>query len=348
MASSHKNFTKIGIFYDGNFFLHVSNYYQYYHNRKSRISISGLHDFIRHRVATEENTDVRYCHIVDAHYFRGRLRAQDAEQRDLLLKERLFDEVLMREGVTTHYLPLGPDGEKGIDVWLALEAYELSIYKQFDVLVLVACDGDFRPLLRKLNTINTRVMLLAWDFEYLDRNNMQKLTRTAQVLLDEATYPVLMHQLIDDRSLRSDAQINNLFLYPKEDQSAFNNGFGFGGSGNGHHHASPATHFPPLIGTPAVQTLQVPHSDIRNEGSIQSLKEGGFGFITPDDNMENVFFHFSEVKNRSFASLHVGDRVSFLLGRNDKGFCATQIQVITPEQILPSQPFVPYEDIIEE
>ena len=51
MATSQKNFTKIGIFYDGNFFLHVSNYYQYYHARKSRISISGLHDFIRHRVA---------------------------------------------------------------------------------------------------------------------------------------------------------------------------------------------------------------------------------------------------------------------------------------------------------
>lgn len=344
MASSHKNFTKIGIFYDGNFFLHVSNYYQYYHSRKSRISISGLHDFIRHRVAAEENTDVRYCHIVDAHYFRGRLRAQDAEQRDLLLKERLFDEVLMREGVTTHYLPLGPDGEKGIDVWLALEAYELSIYKQFDVLVLVACDGDFRPLLRKLNTINTRVMLLAWDFEYLDRNNMQKLTRTAQVLLDEATYPVLMHQIIDDRSMRSDAQTNNLFLYPKEDQGSFN---GFGSSGNGHHHHSPAViapHTPHVAHTPAAH---VPHTDIRNEGTIQSLKEGGFGFITPDDNMENVFFHFSEVKNRNFASLHVGDRVSFLLGRNDKGFCATQIQVISPEQ-SPAQPFVPYEDNLEE
>ncbi len=199
MANNSKNFTKIGIFYDGNFFLHVSNYYQYYHPRKSRISISGLHEYIRHRVAAEENTDVRYCHIVDAHYFRGRLRAQDAEQRDLLLKERLFDEVLMREGVTTHYLPLGPDGEKGIDVWLALEAYELSIYKQFDVLVLVACDGDFRPLLRKLNTVGTRVMLLAWDFEYTDRNNLQKLTRTAQVLLDEATYPILMHQINEQR-----------------------------------------------------------------------------------------------------------------------------------------------------
>lgn len=329
MANNPKNFTKIGIFYDGNFFLHVSNYYQYYHAKKARISISGLHDFIRHRVAAEENTDVRYCHIVDAHYFRGRLRAQDAEQRDLLLKERLFDEVLMREGVTTHYLPLGPDGEKGIDVWLALEAYELAIYKQFDVIVLVACDGDFRPLLRKLNTIGARVMLLAWDFEYTDRNGLQKLTRTAQVLLDEATYPVQMHQIIDDRALRNDQQIMNLFLSQKDETTVF------GSFGNGPYgFNTPPT--PPVI-----------QSEVRSEGTIQSLKEGGFGFITPDDDMENIFFHFSEVKNRTFASLHVGDRVSYLLGRNDKGFCATQIQVQGPEP-LTAPNFIPYEDNLEE
>ncbi len=41
---------------------------------------------------------------------------------------------LMSEGVTTHYLPLrnfgGRREEKGIDVWLALEAFELAIYKK--------------------------------------------------------------------------------------------------------------------------------------------------------------------------------------------------------------------------
>jgi cold shock CspA family protein len=329
MANNSKNFTKIGIFYDGNFFLHVSNYYQYYHQRKSRISISGLHEYIRHRVAAEENTDVRYCHIVDAHYFRGRLRAQDAEQRDLLLKERLFDEVLMREGVTTHYLPLGPDGEKGIDVWLALEAYELSIYKQFDVLVLVACDGDFRPLLRKLNTVGTRVMLLAWDFEYTDRHNVQKLTRTAQVLLDEATYPVLMHQLIDDRSLRNDQQINKLFLYPKEEQAIL-------------HALNYGTPLPVVMPAAVAASPSPVSMENRSEGTIQSLKEGGFGFITPDEDMENIFFHFSEVKNRNFSELRLGDRVTYVLGRNEKGYCATQILAQGAEQPFFNQP--PYDD----
>ncbi len=41
-----------------------------------------------------------------------------------------------------------------------VEAFELAIYKQFNVLALIACDGDYVPLVRKLNTLGTRVMVL--------------------------------------------------------------------------------------------------------------------------------------------------------------------------------------------
>ena len=127
---------RIGVFYDGNYFLQVSNYYAYGHQRKKRLSVSGLHEFIRSQVANEEANDVRLCQIVDSHYFRGRLNANEASQRgDTLYWDRVFDDILMSEGVTTHYLPVktGFDGskqEKGIDVWLALEAFELAFYKR--------------------------------------------------------------------------------------------------------------------------------------------------------------------------------------------------------------------------
>jgi uncharacterized LabA/DUF88 family protein len=55
-----------------------------------------------------------------------------------------------------------PPHEKGIDVWLALEAYDLAVHKRFDVLVLFAGDQDFVPLVRKVNGLGTRVMLIAW------------------------------------------------------------------------------------------------------------------------------------------------------------------------------------------
>jgi len=53
-----------------------------------------------------------------------------------------------------------------------------------------------------------RVMLTAWDFEWMDRNQQQRTTRTAQVLLDEVSYPIMMHQVIGDRSRRNDPLVN--------------------------------------------------------------------------------------------------------------------------------------------
>ena len=57
---------RIGVFYDGNYFFQVSNYYTYGHARRSRIGISGLHDFIKHQVANEESV-IAKCVALSMH-----------------------------------------------------------------------------------------------------------------------------------------------------------------------------------------------------------------------------------------------------------------------------------------
>jgi len=74
---------KIGVFYDGNYFLHVSNYYKYSHEKKNRLSLSGLHRFIRNKTAELCGVDEHLCHIVDAHYFRGRVNAFDSRTQTI-------------------------------------------------------------------------------------------------------------------------------------------------------------------------------------------------------------------------------------------------------------------------
>lgn len=298
MTGADNKLIRIGVFYDGNYFLHVSNYYQYYHERHARISISGLHNFVRQKVAENEGVDAKHCQVVDAHYFRGRIRAQVAPNA-LLIKERIFDDVLMKEGVTTHYLPLGPEGEKGIDVWLALEAYELAMFRHFDVTVLVACDGDFLPLVRKLNSIGTRIMLLAWDFKAIDQNGRETETKTAQVLLNEVAYPLMMHQIIEDMSFKKDSLINGLFLPRKDSQQPDES------------HASP----------PASPPVPVEE----RKGTVLSIKEG-YGFIGTSKTGKNFFFHHSEVLNVDFADLSVGDPVSYEIGENERGDCAVKVR----------------------
>jgi uncharacterized LabA/DUF88 family protein/cold shock CspA family protein len=299
--------TRIGIFYDGNFFHVVSNYYAYHHPRKARISIGGLHELVRTRVAHEEHVEPRLCQVVDVHYFRGRFSAEEAEAAGKLFSDRVFDDVLIREGVTTHYLPIGASGtEKGIDVWFALEAFELAIYKRFDVCVLVACDSDYVPLVRKLNALGTRVMVVGWDFEYTDRDERVHRTKTSQALLNEVTYPVLLSAIIEDKTQRE--SLKDLFL-PVQTRAAPEAEPATGSAGLGAAASEPA----------------------RQSGSIQNLivreAEGKyFGFITPAGGGENLWFGERDLEDVAFTMLAIGDSVTFELGTNWQGACAKHVR----------------------
>lgn len=314
----NKGLTRIGVFYDGNYYLHVSNYYNYGHHRRSRISVSGLHQFIRHKVAEVSETDVRFCHIVDAHFFRGRLNAQDASQRNnQLYYDRVFDDILMSEGVITHYLPLknfqGNRQEKGIDVWLALEAFELAQFKQFDVLVLITSDGDYLPLIRKLNTLGTKVMLISWDFEFTNDLGKSMVTRTSQDLLQEATFPVPMHDIIEAglSGENADPIITNLFV--QFSSNKYQQQTPAYAANNGHEEDEEETE----DNTETVAREIDPDAPVY-EGTILSIKKG-FGFIKYPPAPNNLFFHFSYLLNPDdFNKLREGDPVHFNLDYNDK------------------------------
>jgi cold shock CspA family protein/uncharacterized LabA/DUF88 family protein len=282
-------FIKIGVFYDGNYFLQTSNYYAYGHSRRKRLSVAGIHEFIRHQISDLENVDVRSCKIVDAHYFRGRLNAYEASQRgELLFWDRAFDDILMAEQVNTHYIPIrnsgeSPRPEKGIDVCLSLEAYEMAQIKKLDVVVLLAGDVDYVPLVRKLNTLGVKVMVLGWDVEFTNENNLRIAIRASSELLDEASYPLEMHELIEDKNASSRPIINNLFVVNESRK--------------------------PHV----VETAEVGEG---KTGEILSLKNG-FGFIKYPPN--NVFFHFSNLIEGDFQDLELGDTVMFDLEKSEEG-----------------------------
>lgn len=350
--NSRTKLTRVAVFYDGNFFLHVSNYYAFNHPKQSRISIRGLHEFIRHQVAEFEGEDVRRSQIVDAHFFRGRLPALEAQQRgNLLYYERVFDDILMWEGVITHYLPLRNSGgrreEKGIDVWMALEAYELCLMKSIDVVVLISADGDYVPLVRKLNTLGTRVMVLSWDFEFTDQEGNRIVTRTSQELLEEVTYPVAMHELIENRARKNDPLIQSLFVERKiHDEKQRGAGDGrFMDTGRTYSTTDEddeGTHVEdlPLQGTEVVgptKTLARPEpkiqptiNDERYTSEILSLKNG-YGFIRYPNN--NLFFHHSDLLNADFLEVREGDPVEFGLGLNKEGdYVAKNVKVLFDEE----------------
>ena len=177
---------RLGIFYDGNFLLHASNYYNYFHSERRRLSINGLHSYIKKLVAGEEDCDPRRCQIVEAHYVRGRINAAEASQRgNQLYNDRVFEDILMAEGIQTHYLPLrnfsGKKEERGIDVWLSLEVYEYALLDKIDIAVLIVSDTDYAPLLRKLTSPGIRTMLISWEFDYTNDDGIKVVTKTCRV-----------------------------------------------------------------------------------------------------------------------------------------------------------------------
>lgn len=301
MIETDSKLVRIGVFYDGNYFFHVSNYYNYVHPRRARLNIGGLHRFIKNKVAEMEGVDLKYCQVVDAHYFRGRLTAYEANNRNKLLSDRIFDDILMREGVVTHYLPLSNSGEKGIDVWLALEAFELAQHKKFNVVVLIACDGDYIPLVRKINTLGTRVMVLGWDFEYQDENGNTRTTTTSVGLLEEVTYPIPMHEIIDNKTQRNNSIVNDLFVQKE------------------------------VTAKPFIPVE--PGKKIRKTGRISALKNG-FGFIAADSPPgANLYFNWNDLVEGDFNDLMLGDTVEFSLGANKQGQIAIEVVKVPPGHI---------------
>jgi cold shock CspA family protein/uncharacterized LabA/DUF88 family protein len=286
------NILRIGIFYDGYYFYKVSNYYKYEHEKKARISISGLHEFVRNEVSTLIKADIRQCQIIDAHYFKGRSFAREMGEK--VQSERVFEDILMRENIVTHYLPLrfnenNVAQEKGIDVWLALEAYELSIYKHFDVLVLVAGDGDYVPLVRKLHTLGTQVMLICWDFSYHSESGDMVETKTSRQLLEEVFHPVLMQQKIEQNS---NEYVKKLFVAERADKVL------------------------PPVNYKNDQEDLIGEKQLEEYRSLIFSINNGFGFIR-DEERNNIFFHYSTVTNREFSELQPGMKVRYFVEEDE-------------------------------
>ena len=317
---------KIGVFYDGNYFLHVSNYYNYFHSMRQRLSLPAFHNFIRHLVADAEDVPVQYSRIIGAHYFRGRLSAQEASQRgNQLYNDRVFDDILMSVGIVSHFLPLrtrsGKKEEKGIDVWLALEAYEQTLIKKFDVLVLITSDGEYVPLVRKLNSLGVKTMVLNWEFAYVDDSGRDIVTRTAQDLLQEVTYPVAAHTIIDEGLEDRGDYVEDLFVSVDSGANARGNDAVVGGNEASQLDRNVVEHDDDIYATDEEDEDKDKEKDkegIRYRGPIMMLNPAkGYGFIKYPPN--NLFFYRQDLENVDITQLQVGDMMECMIVHNDDG-----------------------------
>lgn len=60
-------------------------------------------------------------------------------------------------------------------------------------------------------------------------------------------------------------------------------------------------------------------------GTIKTLTDKGFGFISREGEAKDLFFHSKELVGVTFDELKVGDTVSFTVVDTDKGPAATGV-----------------------
>lgn len=197
---------RVGIFIDGGYFDEVSKYYRYNHERSSWLSVAGMIEFIQDVIRSVEGAKEKVV-VSEAHYFRGKFSADSTEAAGKLKDERVFEEVLVKVGVTPHYTQIDENRqvpkEKAVDVGLALEALDLAVQNKVDYVVLVAGDGDYVPLMKKLHGRGIVTMILAWNFRYTYSGGyggtVERVTATSRVLAAETMYTIKMDEVVDNR-----------------------------------------------------------------------------------------------------------------------------------------------------
>lgn len=307
----------ITIVYDGNYFNNVNSYYSIEHHKRCRIGFDGIANFVTNIVALINQVPINYCKVIESHWFRGRVFTEDFSSSERAVNERRHEDIFVTRNITSHYLPLSNGTEKGIDVLLALETYELAITKKPDVIVLIAGDGDYIPLIRKLNGLGITTLLLGWNF-----TTSSKSTYTNNQLVNEVHFPILMDELIDNRykpngslldsyikAVKDMGLINDLFVSNKQDKPSI-----------------------PNIVTNKAEEIQMdipklsyPTTNGFEIGIIRSLFDTS-GYIT--FGKKSVYFYSDQLVNITMDILQPGDKVSFKLGKNKVGIVGKEIYKI--------------------
>lgn len=195
-------YQSIGLFIDGGYYAKVNEALE--EQLSLNININGIMNFIRRQVSQVSQSPLADCQITESHYFRGRYRVNEANSKHLLFCERKFEDTLIENDVIFHYKHLREiqkNGaitvvEKGIDVWFALEAYELATIRKFNYVVLITGDADHEMLIRKLKALKIHTILLTWDVLN------DKSTSTAKLLREEACMHLEISDLLaEDKAL---------------------------------------------------------------------------------------------------------------------------------------------------
>jgi uncharacterized LabA/DUF88 family protein len=200
---------RIGIFYDGTYFTNAQKHF--YKKDYGWLKFQPLHnhfqDYIRKRY--KEFYEPQIVHSV---WYQG-LSASNSADENRLKNDRKRHLDLMHAGIEMKFQPMSqslPQCEKGVDVAMAIDIFEIGIEGTIDVAVLITGDGDFVPLVRAL--MKKGIGTVCAYFEYKENG---KESFANKRLKEVCSHALNINEFEDDENKKH--LFNSLFLkYEKE------------------------------------------------------------------------------------------------------------------------------------
>jgi hypothetical protein len=109
---AHAENLSIGVFIDGGYFAKIDEGLA--KKKMGKVNVKGLFQYIPEMISAHFGIDRKLLYITEAHYYRGRFRATDAENRHLLFEERQFEDSLIENDIIFHYKHLRPNPSGGV------------------------------------------------------------------------------------------------------------------------------------------------------------------------------------------------------------------------------------------
>ena len=180
----------IGLFIDGGYYMKINEALD---GKHLRLNLKNLTNYIRKCISEHYQVPKEDSLVTESHYFQGRFNFHDAKEKKLLESDRQFEDKLIENDVVFHFKHIrevksdeNPTKkvvrEKGIDVWFALETFELALYRDFDFVVLITGDTDHEMLARKIKALKKPVVMVSWT--------LNDKTQSGKYLREEVTYHI--------------------------------------------------------------------------------------------------------------------------------------------------------------
>lgn len=203
---------RVGVFYDGSHFNYAQNHF--YAKKLGWLSFQPLHKLFEDYTRKHYQGFLDYK-VVYAAWYQGLFTSANASEKHLKVDRNRHHD-LMHAGIESKFYPMSQaQGEKGIDVAMAIDVLQVGMEGIMDVAILVTGDGDFVPLVRALMKRGMSVVVAYFDYEENSRKSFAN-----QRLKDACNFDLNIN------SLEKDKDFKNTFksLFKHFDQKEINTG----------------------------------------------------------------------------------------------------------------------------